>query len=436
MGQYRIFLSYVIPSILAFALSGIYAIADGFFVGNSIGDIGLSTINVAYPVVSFVQSLGTGIGMGGAVLYSIRMAMGEKQKAAAYMDTTLQLLFCSSVIVTVLVSLLLTPVLRLLGAENELMVLGKEYLRIIVLGAVFQIFGTGLLPLIRNNGGSTFAMGTMIFGFLTNIFLDYLFVWNFAWGVAGAALATVIGQAVTMAGSFYYLIQNRLPLGRAFWKDLSLFGRIVRIGLAPFGINMSPILSLIFINRFSMIYDGEPAVACYACISYVITILYLLMQGTGDGSQPLMSQYFGEGKWEAVKQIRFYAYTLSEGIILMGAGLLFWVREDIGMIFGASLPVASQVAKSLPIFLIGVMFLSFVRIITSGFYATANHLFSYILVYEEPVLLFILLLILPRFGGQTYIWWSMTGAQVITAVTAFGLKTYSDRQYARKGVLQ
>lgn len=432
MNRYKIFLSYVIPSVLAFALSGVYAIVDGFFVGNSVGDIGLSTINVAYPVVSLIQSLGTGIGMGGAVLYSIRLAMGEKKKANEYMDATMHLLLFSSIFVTVCVLLFLTPVLKLLGAENELLTLGKDYVRIIVIGAVFQIFGTGLLPLIRNNNGSTFAMIIMVSGFAINILLDYFFVWQFEWGIAGAAAATVIGQAVTMFGGLYFLWRHKLPMGRFSKESISLYSGIARIGLAPFGINISPIISLVFINRCSMTYGGEQAVACYACISYMVTILYYFMQGVGDGSQPLMSQYYGEGNWKAVKQIRRYAYVASELLTLAGAAVLFFGRGHIGVIFGASEQVSQMVAAAMPIFLIGLLFLSFARIITSGFYATANGLFSYILVYAEPVLLFFLLLVLPEIGGQSYVWWSVAGAQLITSVIAFLLKMYSDKQNTEK----
>lgn len=432
MERYKVFLSYVIPSVLAFALSGIYAIVDGFFVGNSVGDIGLSSINVAYPVVSLIQSLGTGIGMGGAVLYSIRLAMGEKENADAMMQATMQLLLLTGIFVTILVLLFLTPILQSLGAEGELLLLGKDYLRIIVIGAVFQIFGTGLLPLIRNTGGATFAMATMMCGFVSNILLDYLFVWRLEWGIAGAAAATVMGQAITMIGGLFYLHQQKLPMGGGSRKGVSLFGNILRIGLAPFGLNLSPVISLIFINRFSMVYGGEQAVACYACISYMVTILYYFMQGVGDGSQPLMSQYFGEGDWFAVKRIRRYAYVLSAGLTFAGAVVLFFGKAQIGMIFGASPAVSALVAEAIPIFLVGVLFLSFARIITAGFYATANGLFSYILVYAEPVFLLLLLLILPRFGGQDAVWWSMAGAQLMTSAVAFCLKLCSDQKNAEK----
>ncbi|MDE7330863.1 MAG: hypothetical protein K2O16_01295 [Lachnospiraceae bacterium] len=181
----KVFFSSVIPSVLAFALSGIYAIVDGFFIGNSIGDIGLSTINVAYPVVALMQAIGTGIGMGGAVIYSISVAAGDKKGADTYAKGTGGFLLLASIAATAVMYIILEPVLKLLGAEGDILTFGVEYLRIIVLGAVFQVFSTGIVPLIRNYNGAAFAMASMIAGFLTNILLDYTFVWVMEWGVSG-----------------------------------------------------------------------------------------------------------------------------------------------------------------------------------------------------------------------------------------------------------
>ena len=427
----RAFLALVVPSVLSFTLSGVYVIVDGFFVGNSVGDIGLSTINVAYPVVSLIQSLGVGIGMGGAVLYSIHAAMGEEEKSRSYMHATIDLLLLSAVAVTVLLTLLLTPVLRLLGAQGELLAMGRQYLRIIVLGAVFQIFGVGLLPVIRNHDGASYAMAIMIAGFVTNIALDYVFVWVLSWALAGAAAATVIGQAVTMAGGFAFLLRKKLPAGRFSAAETALFGEIARLGVAPFGLNLSPIVSLVLINTFSMANGGEPAVACYACVSYVMTILYYFIQGVGDGSQPLMSQYFGAGDRKSVRQIRGMAFAFAELLTVLGALVLFFGRRQVGLLFGASAEVAAMAADAMPVFLLGALVLPFARITTSGFYATANSLFSYILVYMEPLLLLVLLLILPRFGGQSCVWWSMAGAQILTAAIALALMAYADRKPAQ-----
>lgn len=204
----KLFLRYVIPSVLSFALSGVYAIVDGFFVGNSMGDIGVSSVNMAYPLVAVIQSLGTGIGMGGAICYSISRAEKNEKCAREFTASALWMLILLSVFVTITIFFLNSTLLRLLGARNQLLELGEEYITIIALGAGLQIMGTGLVPFIRNHGGSTYAMFSMIAGFVTNILLDYLFVWVMEQGVAGAAWATIIGQGVTMLAAFFYMLQK------------------------------------------------------------------------------------------------------------------------------------------------------------------------------------------------------------------------------------
>ena len=428
MNQYKLFLRYVAPSVLAFALSGVYAIVDGFFVGHSMGDAGLSAINVAFPVVALMQSIGTGIGMGGAVLWTVRRETGGPQTAGRYLRATLLLLLLSSVLVTAAFHFLTVPVLRLFGAEGEIMALGQEYLRVIVLGAIFQILATGAVPFIRNDGSSFFALITMMAGFLSNIFLDYLFVWVWAMGTEGAALATILGQAVTALMALAYLILRRLPVTGSLDRFGHMTGEIVRIGIAPFGLTLSPMISLMLINRFSMAHGGSLAVACYACIAYALTIVQMLMQGVGDGVQPLLSQYYGEGKTGRIRRMRRTAYIAAFILALLSNALLYFTRSGLGTLFGSSDEVSALVVQILPVFLFGLFFYAFSRITTSGFYATEKNIYSYICVYAEPALLLLLLLVLPSALGQTGVWWSVVLSQILTACIALALKTAEDRR--------
>lgn len=428
MNKNRTFLSYVIPSVLAFALSGVYAIVDGLFIGNSIGDIGLTTINIAYPVVAFIQAVGTGIGMGGAVVYSLSSAAGDKENADLYAGATGAFLLIASLVITALLCIFMVPVLTLLGAEGEILVLGGKYLRIIVFGAVLQIFSTGIVPLIRNCNGAAFAMISMIAGFLANILLDYLFVWILMWGVTGAAVATVIGQGITMIAGLIYLWIKRIPMLRFRIPEAgSLFRRIIKVGLAPFGLTLTPNIALILMNRCLISYGGGQAVACYACISYALTIVYMFLQGVGDGSQPLMSKYYGGGDVKGFCSVRRSAYGLAEILAVLSTGVLFLGRFYIGKVFGASEAVLDEVGRVIPIFLAGIIFLAFTRVTTSAFYASEKSLFSYILVYLEPVLLFLFLLVLPRFTGLQGAWWSTCLSQIACAFTALLLKYRADK---------
>lgn len=424
----RVFYAYVIPSVLAFALSGVYTIVDGFFVGRSMGDAGLSTINIAYPVVSLLQAVGTGIGMGGAVMYTLRQSSGRREEAERYLGCTTLLLLAASVLLTALLSFTAAPVLELLGAAGETALLGREYLAYIAAGAVFQIFATGVVPIIRNNSGAGFAMGTMIAGFLCNIVLDYLFVWVYGWGAAGAALATVIGQALTAIGGFFYLSRRGIPIWKAPGGGWAGGVRdIVKIGAAPFGIALTPLVSHLLMNRFSVRYGGGTAVACYACIGYVFAIVCLLVQGVGDGSQPLISRYYGERDIKALCGIRRMAYSTAAALAALCIGGLYALREGIGPLFGASAEASAHVAAAMPIFLCGYLFLSFSRVTTAAFYAAEKAGYAYTLVYIEPVFQVLLLLALPRFWGQDGVWWSMPLAQMLTAGAAALLKYRGDR---------
>lgn len=425
----KTFLRYVMPSVLSYALSGVYAIADGFFVGNSVGDIGLSTINIVYPVVTLMQALGTGIGMGGAVMWTVKRAEGHEKEAEGFLQNTLFSLFSASILMTGILFWALDPALRFLGAEGEIFTMGKIYLEIMIAGSVFQILATGIVPLIRNYGGASYAMKIMVAGFLTNIFLDYLFVWVMKGGMSGAAAATILGEAVTMVGALFYLCKKRMLHTKLHLKGAGKrLLKTAKIGIAPFGLTLSPMLSLLLMNRFSIVYGGEKAVACYACISYALTIVYLLMQGVGDGSQPLFSRYYGEGRKKELAETGRRAYLFAW--FLAGICILFlWAFRDlVGPAFGSSPLVSRDVAEVLPIFLAGLIFYAFSRIATSYFYATEQSLFSYICVYAEPVFLFLLLLFVPHFGGQTGVWFSMVLSQIFTSAAALGLQVYNRRK--------
>ena len=426
MGRFKPFAACVFPAVFAFALSGIYAIVDGFFVGRSIGDTGLSAINIAYPVTALIQAAGTGTGMGGAVMYSVRLAEKRDSEAENFMKGVFFYLALTGILLTVILFPLTDPLLSLMGADGELMKPGREYLSVIVLGSVFQVFGTGVVPLIRNQGKSVQAMYCMIGGFVTNIFLVYLFVWVLRLGMAGAAWASVAGQAVTMAGGLLCMRGQKIPVGIPR-QALSVFFSIWRIGLAPFGITMCPMISLLLMNRASLQYGGSEGVYCYACIAYVITIMYLIIQGVGDGSQPLMSRFYGEDNKKEVRITRTMAYAAAAGMGVALAVLLYWCRNGIGVLFGASETVSLAVGTDLYIFLAAVPFLAFLRVTTAGFYATEQTRFSYMIVYGEPIFLALLLPVLPAWMGLKGVWWSQTGAQILTALMGWGLKLWSDR---------
>ena len=147
------FAAYVLPSVLAFALSGLYTIVDGFFIGQSLGDLGLAAITLAYPAAALLQAVGTGIGLAGAIRCTILQARGEEQTPRTCFSGTVLLLLATSAAFAAVLLGLLGPVLTVLSAQDEARPLAAEYIRVIACGTAFQILATGLVPFIRNLGG-------------------------------------------------------------------------------------------------------------------------------------------------------------------------------------------------------------------------------------------------------------------------------------------
>lgn len=419
----KLFLSYVLPSIFAFALSGVYTIVDGFFVGRKLGNIGLASISIGFPIAAFIQAVGTGIGLSGGIHFTILGKQNNKEKKITCFSATTWLMILLSILLTIIFFFLAKPILQLFGAKGEILKFATEYVKIVALGSIFQLLATGFAPIIRNMGGSTFAMIAMILGFITNIILDYLFVLVLSWGMAGAALATIIGQAVTMIVAILFFINKKQRIRIVPLSELTpLWKSILKMGLSPFGLTYSSTITLLLMNRFLLIYGDEQSVAIYSCISYITAIIYLLLQGVGDGCQPLISLYYSEQKDEDVIQTRRIAYLTAIIISVICIVVVFLTRNKIGLLFGASASANDGVAKYLPLFLATILFLSFVRITTSYLCATKQVKLSYLLVYAEPIFTLVFLLLLPLGLKLNGVWFAIPLAQICSFVTAIIVK--------------
>lgn len=133
---------------------------------------------------------------------------------------------------------------------------------------------------------------------------------------------------------------------------------IFKVGLAPFGLALTPNISLVIINWFSAFYGGEKAIATCAGISYIICIIYLALQGVGDGSQPLMSKYYGERKANELAEVKRMAYIFPVNLAFIGCAIMYFGRWHVGTLFSSSDTVNSEIAKIIPFFLVSVSFFS------------------------------------------------------------------------------
>lgn len=402
----REFFGNVIPSMIAFAFTGVYAIVDGFFVGRNVGDVGLAAINVAYPLVALIQAAGTGLGMAGAIQIAINKGKKDEETERRYLGNAFVLLLLAGILLTGLLLMFYPVILRLFGASGEIYTYGAGYIRIIAAGAAIQVFSTGMMPIIRNYDGAVTAMAAMVAGFVTNIIFDWLFVSVLDYGVEGAAVATLMGQAVTVVPAVAYLTRK---VGLFHYAYFPLRRNVVRyllaIAASPFGLTLSPNIVIMIINKGSIVYGGDTAVSCYAVVSYVICVVQLLVQGVGDGAQPLIGRYYGSREYEGVRKVRAMAYMMAAGVTILCIGAIIMTRGSLAGIFGVSSQVQEMYETVILYFAAGLVFAAFLRVTTSYFYAVEQNLSAYILIYGEPSLLAVLIaLVLPGLLGLSGVW--------------------------------
>ena len=413
----------VFPAMLAFAFSGVYSIVDGLFVGNCVGDVGVSAINVAWALVVFVQALGTGIGMSGAVNLSIAKAAGDEEGERRYLGNTLIILVIAAAVFSLVLSFTYPYLVHLFGGRDDIEIYANEYIKYLMWGAAIQMVSTCLVPIVRNYGGAIVAMGAMIAGFLTNVLLDWLMVQVLSWEMMGAALATLIGQFVTVIPCVVFLFYKKLLIRHAVYRPrVKECLTILKVGISPFGLTLVPTLVVVIFNIAALEYGGNAAIACYAVVNYVTCVVQYLMQGVGDGSQPLISTYYGEGDMKKVKTSVALSYLTALITSFICLPAVYLLRYAIPQMFGSSPSVAEDAAHVLSLFVWSFPCIAIMRVSTAYFYATKSNLFAYILIYSEPISLALLILAgVPKALGLEGLWMCIPISQGILALMAIVL---------------
>ncbi len=422
---YKQYFKYIIPSMISFTLTGMYSIVDGYFIGQTVGDIGLAAVNIAWPAAALTYAIGTGLGMGGSVISSIERGKGKDEQARNTIGISFCLIIIAAIFVTVFMLCFADIIVGLLGAEGQVHDYSSIYLRILAIGSLAQIGGCGMIPIIRSLGKPLLAMGAMVFGGIMNIFLDWLFVMKFNMGVVGAAIATIAGEAAAALILIVFFIKkkNRIPL--AYFKlKLAAVKDIIRIGVSPFGLSILPAVSILLINLQAVRLGGDTAVAAYAVISYVLSIIQLVIQGISEGSQPLLSYNFGAGNRALVSKTARLTFSINISMGILGAALLIIFSKNIAVLYNTGVETTQILLSAIPFFAAAMPLYGFSRTSADYLYAINRPYAASTMVYSEGLLLMpVLLMLLPVFFKLNGVWYASVTTQIILLVLGILLLT-------------
>ena len=364
--------SLAIPSLLSILVMIFYNLADTFFIAQ-LGDMAkVAAISIVSPVFSIIMALGTMLGVGAGTVISVAFGAGDTEKA----KNTASLCFYAGIVLSAIISVLLlafsSPLLRFLGTQPEMWADAATYLRVLAPGTVFMISSTTVSALIRAEGGVREGLRGYLAGTVTNIVLDPMFILVFRWGVAGAAVATVLGNLVSVLLYLVYIRRHAtvvsLDTKRAL-ADAAVLGSI----LAPGVPNAVSTLLSGFASTFSnqlLSTHGTDAIAAMAAAGKSSMLISMVQMGICMGVQPLLAYTYGAKNMERLKETLCKTALLTVLVGLASAALCFGFRRWVIGLFLKEAQVA-QMGESLILWLIaGAPFLGFVYLSTNYLQAT------------------------------------------------------------------
>ena len=397
---------YIVPSVVSMVLVGTYTNIDGFFIGNVSGDDGLAAINIVWPIVAFITSLGTGIGVGGSVLMSALRGCGKTDDSENMKKSVLFALTVLGFIASAVLFAVCRPLVGLMGARGSVYKYACDYALVISATAVFQIVGSGLIAVLRNENKMFHSMIYTILSLAVHIGLDILLVGKYK--LTGVAVSTAVSQFAVLVLCLCTLkIEKSAKVSHAYIMD------ILRASSAPFGVNFVPSLVLLVTNYSALKHGGTAAVSAYAVMSYAVYTYDYVYQGVCDGIQPVLSFYTGSGNERGKR------YVIKIAVIILAVFSLIFILitkpliNVLPSLFKVSDTAEKMMMSGLVIYAVSYPFKAAVKMMCSYCYATEKFGMSNFLTYIDPIVTTpLFLMVLPCFAGINGVWGALTVSQI------------------------
>ena len=312
----RLLFRLAIPTVLAQLINMLYNIVDRIYIGHmpEVGDLALTGVGVCLPIILFVSAFAALISAGGAPRASIFMGKGDNESAERTMGGCLTLQVIISVILTAVLLIWNRDLLLAFGASENTIAYAADYMSIYAIGTIFVQLTLGMNSYITAQGFAKMGMVTVLIGAVLNIALDPLFIFTFGMGVRGAALATVISQAVSCLWVIAFLSSGKSIL-RIRRQNLRIVPRLVfpcvALGLAPFIMQGSESIISVCFNSSLLEYGGDVAVGAMTILTSVMQFAMLPLQGLAQGASPIISYNYGAQNAGRIKKAFRLLLTVS-----------------------------------------------------------------------------------------------------------------------------
>lgn len=420
----KLLLQFSVPAIIGMLVNALYNIVDRIFIGRGVNQLAIGGIFVGMPISLILMAFSMLIGIGGNTLVSIRLGQNRKEDAEKITGNSVVLLLLISTVISIVGLMFLEPLLKSFGASESNLQYAIDYMRIILYGAPFQALGFGMNNFIRGEGSPKIAMMTMLIGAILNTILDPIFIFGFNMGVKGAALATIISQAVSAIWVMKYFFggNSMLKIKKEYLKlKSSIIKEIVSIGFAPFSMQLAASMVTILLNNNLKNYGGGLATSSMGVIQSISMLILMPMFGINQGAQPIIGFNYGAKHYDRVKETLKLAIIAATAIGIAGFAFTQLLPVTLFKLFiGSEGNIDEVVRMGVPgmrIYLAMLPIIGFQVVSANYFQAIGKPKHAMFLSLSRQVLVIIpVLIILPKFLELTGVWLAGPISDIIASV--------------------
>lgn len=432
----KLLLRFALPAIIAMTASSLYNIVDTIYIGHGCGALALSALTVAKPFMDICAAFGSLVGVGASTVLAIKLGEKDYEAANKVLGNVLVLNLILGTLVMLVGLIWLGPILLTFGASEDTLEYAQQYMEIILWANILTHIYYGLNSILRSMGHPKMAMTSTIVAVVVNIILDPIFIFVLDMGVCGAALATVISQAIAVAWQFTIFCNPKelIHFHRHIWKlDKQITLQALSVGLSPFLTNLASCFVVIIINNQLKRYGGDLAIATYGVINRLVFVFAMIVMGLNQGMQPIVGYNYGAKQYHRM----LHAFKLTAICATITTGIVFVLGECcpewVVRVFTHDTELIEQSVTPMRIICCSMLIV--------GFQMVAGNLFTSIgmagkaiflsltrqVLYLIPLTLLVPLLFTenPLMG----VWWSLPISDTLAALTAVSMLLVQIRKF-------
>ena len=421
---HRLLWKYALPAIIAMTATSLYNIVDSIYIGHGCGALALGALTVAKPFMDICAAFGSLVGVGASSLLAIYLGEKDYDRANRVLGNVIVLNIILSAAVMVVGLVWLDPILMAFGASEDTLLYAHEYMEIILYGNILTHIYFGLNALLRSAGHPRFSMTATIVAVVINIILDPIFIFGLGMGVRGAALATVISQAVAVVWQITkFMDKNELVrFHRGIWRlNRHITGRALAIGMSPFLYNIAHCFVVIIINNQLKEFGGDMAIASYGVINRLTFVFAMMVMGLNQGMQPIAGYNYGAKLFDRVLKSFYLTCAYATGVM----GIVFilgeFFPELMTRMFTHDPVLVEQTIRPMRIICSTMLIIGF-QMVTGNLFTSIGKAGKAIflsltrqVIYLIPLALFLPMAFADPLDG---VWWAIPASDTLSAVTA------------------